>query len=167
MRIKDVRKEQAMKGQYSSMYPIIEVKRLNPDAPIPQFARDGDAGCDLTTMDEVEIAPQGTVMVHSGISVAIPRGFEGTLRPRSGMASKRGITLANAPSTIDSNYRGEVLIPLYNQGHETAIVKAGERVCQLLIKLQPEPTFVEVDEFTDATTSRGANGFGSSGYGRL
>ena len=167
MRIKDVRKEQAMKGQYSSMYPTVEVKRLNPDAPIPQFARDGDAGCDLTTMDEVEIAPQGTVMVHSGISVAIPRGFEGTLRPRSGMAAKRGVTLANAPSTIDSNYRGEIMIPLYNQGHETVVVKAGERVCQLLIKLQPEPQFVEVDEFTERDTNRGAGGFGSSGYGRL
>jgi len=156
-----------MKSRYSSMYPTVEVKRLNPNAPIPKFAREGDAGCDLCTMDDVEIAPQGTVMVHSGISIAIPRGFEGTLRPRSGMASKRGITLANAPSTIDSNYRGEVLIPLYNQGHDVAVVNVGERVCQLLIKLQPEPNFVEVDEFTDATTSRGANGFGSSGYGRL
>jgi dUTP pyrophosphatase len=167
MRIKDVRKEQAMKGQYSSMYPTVEVKRLDPDAPMPQFARDGDAGCDLTTMDEVEIAPQGTVMVHSGISVAIPRGFEGTLRPRSGMAAKRGVTLANAPSTIDSNYRGEIMIPLYNQGHETVVVKAGERVCQLLIKLQPEPQFVEVDEFTERDTNRGTGSFGSSGYGRL
>ena len=153
--------------QYETMYPTVEVKRLDPDAPMPQFARDGDAGCDLTTMDEVEIAPQGTVMVHSGISVAIPRGFEGTLRPRSGMAAKRGVTLANAPSTIDSNYRGEIMIPLYNQGHETVVVKAGERVCQLLIKLQPEPQFVEVDEFTERDTNRGAGGFGSSGYGRL
>lgn len=154
-------------NQYTTFYPTIEVKRLNPDAPIPVFARDGDAGCDLCAMDEVEIAPQGTVMVHSGIAVSIPRGFEGTLRPRSGMATKRGVTLANAPSTIDSNYRGEILIPLYNQGQEMAIVKAGERVCQLLIKLQPEPNFVEVDEFTDASTCRGSAGFGSSGYGRL
>jgi len=154
-------------NQYTTFYPTIEVKRLNPDAPMPVFARDGDAGCDLCTMDEVEIAPQGTVMVHSGIAVSIPRGFEGTLRPRSGMATKRGVTLANAPSTIDSNYRGEILIPLYNQGQEMAIVKAGERVCQLLIKLQPEPNFVEVDEFADASTCRGSAGFGSSGYGRL
>jgi len=150
-----------------TMFPTIEVKRLNPNAPIPKFAREGDAGCDLCTMDEVEIAPQGTVLVHSGISIAIPRGFEGTLRPRSGMASNRGVTLANAPSTIDSNYRGEVLIPLYNQGHDVAVVKAGERVCQLLIKIQPEPQFVEVSEFTEADTNRQDAGFGSSGYGRL
>ena len=156
-----------MKSQYTSMYPTVEVKRLNPDAPMPQFARDGDAGSDLCTMDEVEIEPHETRMAHSGISVAIPRGFEGTIRPRSGMASKRGITLANAPSTIDSNYRGEVLLPLHNMTDETVRVEAGERVCQLLVKLQPEPNFVEVDEFTDAATSRGANGFGSSGYGRL
>ena len=156
-----------MKSQYTSMYPTVEVKRLNPDAPMPRFARDGDAGCDLCCMDAVIIQPHQTVRVHSGISVAIPRGFEGTLRPRSGMAYKRGITLANAPSTIDSNYRGEVLLPLHNMTDETVRVEAGERVCQLLVKLQPEPNFVEVDEFTDATTSRGANGFGSSGYGRL
>lgn len=156
-----------MKSQYTSMYPTVEVKRLNKDAPMPQFARDGDAGCDLCTMDEVEIEPHDTRMVHSGIAVSIPRGFEGTLRPRSGMASKRGITLANAPSTIDSNYRGEVLLPLHNMTDETVRVEAGERVCQLLVKLQPEPNFVEVDEFTDAATSRGSAGFGSSGYGRL
>ena len=156
-----------MKSQYSSMFPTVEVKRLNKAAQMPQFARDGDAGCDLCTMETLAIEPHETRMAHSGIAVSIPRGFEGTLRPRSGMASKRGITLANAPSTIDSNYRGEVLLPLHNMTDETVRVEAGERVCQLLVKLQPEPNFVEVDEFTDADTNRGANGFGSSGYGRL
>lgn len=149
----------------NSFYPVVKVKRLNPDAPMPKFARDGDAGCDLCTMETVEIAPQGTVKVKTGLAMAIPRGFEGTIRPRSGMATKRGITLANTPSTIDSNYRGEVKLPLYNLGHEVAIVKKGERVAQLLIKVQPEPTFVEVEDL-DAT-ERGAQGFGSSGYGRL
>ena len=135
-------------SEFSSMYPVVEVKRLDPEVELPRFGREGDAGSDLYCMDDVEIAPQGMVMVHSGIAVSIPRGFEGTLRPRSGMATKRGITLANTPSTIDSNYRGE-------------------RVCQLLIKLQPEPQFVEVDEFSEPTTNRGDKGFGSSGYGRL
>lgn len=153
-------------GQYSTLYPTVEVKRLDPDAPMLKFSRDGDAGVDLTCMDDVEIAPQGTVMVHSGIALSIPRGFEGTLRPRSGMAAKRGITIANTPATIDSNYRGEVLIPLYNLGHDLARVEKGERVCQLLIKLQPEPIFKEVEDFS-GTTNRGDNGFGSSGYGRL
>lgn len=154
-------------SEFSSMYPVVEVKRLDPEVELPRFGREGDAGSDLYCMDDVEIAPQGMVMVHSGIAVSIPRGFEGTLRPRSGMATKRGITLANTPATIDSNYRGEVMIPLYNLGTEVVRVDRGERVCQLLIKLQPEPQFVEVDEFSDPTTNRGDSGFGSSGYGRL
>lgn len=149
----------------NSFYPQIPVKRVNPDAPMPKFSRDGDAGVDLTCMDEVEIAPQGTVMVHTGVAMAIPRGFEGTIRPRSGMAAKRGVTLANTPSTIDSNFRGEIMLALYNLGHDVAVVHSGERVAQLLIKVQPEPTFVEVEDL-DAT-ERGTVGFGSSGYGRL
>ena len=100
----------------NSFYPVVKVKRLNPNAPMPVFARDGDAGCDLCTMDEVEIAPQGTVLVHTGLAMAIPRGFEGTIRPRSGMATKYGVSLANTPSTIDSNYRGEIMLALYNIG---------------------------------------------------
>lgn len=149
----------------NSFYPVVKVKRLNPDAPMPKLARDGDAGCDLCTMETVEIAPQGTVKVKTGLAMAIPRGFEGTIRPRSGMATKYGVSLANTPSTIDSNYRGEIMLALYNIGHETVVVKKYTRVAQLLIKLQPEPTFIEVDELDE--TVRGANGFGSSGYERL
>lgn len=156
-----------MRSQYSGMYPVVDVQLMHPDATEPRFARDGDAGCDLCTMDAVTIEPHKTVLVRSGIALAIPRGFEGELRPRSGMASKRGVTLANTPSTIDSNYRGEVLLPLHNMTDEPVEVEAGTRVCQLLINQRPEPIFHVVDEFTDATTSRGANGFGSSGYGRL
>lgn len=153
-------------SQYLSMFPTVEVKRLDKDAPMPKFSRDGDAGVDLTCMDDVTIGPHETCLAHSGISIAIPQGFEGTLRPRSGMATKRGITLANSPSTIDSNYRGEILLPLHNMTERPAHIDAGERVCQLLIKVQPEPTFVEVEDFED-NTSRGSEGFGSSGYGRL
>lgn len=153
-------------GQYSSFYPTVKVKRLDSNAPMPKFSREGDAGVDLTCMDDVTIEPHETYLVHSGIAVAIPRGFEGTLRPRSGMATKRGITLANSPSTIDSNYRGEILLPLHNMTDRPVHDDAGERVCQLLIKVQPEPTFVEVEDFED-NTSRGSEGFGSSGYGRL
>lgn len=144
-----------------TFYPTVKVKRVNPDAPMPAFAHDGDAGCDLCSMETVEIAPQGTVKVGCGLAMAIPRGFEGTIRPRSGMATKRGISLANTPSTIDSSYRGEIILPLYNIGHETVVVKKGERVAQLLIKVQPEPVFVEVGELDD--TERGTGGFGSTG----
>lgn len=149
----------------NSFYPVVKVKRLNPDAPVPRFAREGDAGFDLCTMETVTIQPFQTVMVHTGIAVAIPNVYEGTIRPRSGMAAKRGITLANAPATIDSNYRGEILLPLYNMTTEPVTVEAFERVAQMLIKLQPQPTLMLVDELDE--TERGDQGFGSSGYGRL
>ena len=149
----------------NSVYPQVRVKIVNPDAPMPKFSRDGDAGVDLCSMEDVTIEPFGTVMVGTGISMAIPRGFEGTIRPRSGMAAKRGVTIANAPGTIDSNYRGEIMLPLYNMRSEPVTVNKGERVVQLLIKAQPEPTFVEADSLDE--TNRQDSGFGSSGYGRL
>ncbi len=145
--------------------PEVLFKRVDPDAPKPRFAKDGDAGIDLCSMDTVEIAPQGTVKVHTGIAMAIPEHYEGTIRPRSGMATKRGITIINTPATIDSNYRGEILLPLYNAGHENVVVERGERVAQILIKLQPLPRMVEVDELPKS--NRGEDGFGSTGYGRL
>lgn len=148
-----------------TFFPRVEVKRTNPDAPMPKLAREGDAGFDLCTMETVTIAPHETVLVGTGIAMAIPKFFEGTIRPRSGMAAKRGVTLANTPSTIDSNYRGEIMLPLHNITNEPATVEKGERVAQLLIKVQPVPMFVEVDELDD--TERGDQGFGSSGYGRL
>lgn len=145
--------------------PEVLFKRTDPDAPRPRPAKDGDAGIDLCSMDTVEIAPQGMVKVHTGIAMAIPEHYEGTIRPRSGMATKRGITIINTPATIDSNYRGEILLPLYNAGHENVVVERGERVAQILIKLQPLPRMVEVDELPKS--NRGEDGFGSTGYGRL
>ena len=112
-------------------------------------------------MEEVEIAPQGTVMVGSGIAMAIPEGYEGEVRPRSGMAAKRGITIANTPGTIDSGYRGEIMLPLYNLGHEMAVVEKGERVAQILIHPVCEAIMAEVDDLSE--TERGADGFGSTG----
>lgn len=150
---------------FFGMYPYVKFKRLNPNAPMPKFAREGDAGFDLCTMETVTIQPFQIVMVHTGLATAIPAFFEGTIRPRSGMAAKRGVTLANAPATIDSNYRGEILLPLYNMTTEPVTVEAGERVAQMLIKLQPQPTLMLVDELDE--TERGDQGFGSSGYGRL
>lgn len=144
-----------------SRYPEIPVKRVNPDAPMPAYAHEGDAGLDLCSMDTVEIAPQGMVKVGCGLAFAIPRGYYGAIVPRSGMSTKRGITLINTPSTIDSGYRGEVLLPLYNASTEMQVVRKGERVCQMIILPCCEATLTEVDELDD--TSRGANGFGSSG----
>ncbi len=143
----------------------VKFKRLNENAPTPRYAKEGDAGMDLCSMDTVEIAPQGTVKVHTGIAMAIPEGYEGTIRPRSGEASDRGISLANTPSTIDSNYRGEIILPLYNIGHDLVVVNAGERVAQILIKVQPKVYLTEVDELPES--NRGSDGFGSTGYGAI
>ena len=144
-----------------TLYPTIKFKKVNPGAPTPAYAKPGDAGMDLCAMEEVEIAPQGTVMVGSGIAMAIPEGYEGEVRPRSGMAAKRGITIANTPGTIDAGYRGEIMLPLYNLGHEMAVVEKGERVAQILIHPVCEATMVEADELSD--TDRGVDGFGSTG----
>lgn len=155
--------------------------KLTDGAPLPRHAKPGDAGMDLTSRDTVEIAPGGTVMVHTGVSMEIPEGYYGAIVPRSGMASKRGITLANAPATIDSGYRGEILLPLHNiasalklvkdanghtshyePNHEMAVVVRGERVAQIIIKRHETCECVEVEELSE--TERAANGMGSTGY---
>lgn len=140
---------------------VLRVKRVNPDAPLPKYAKPGDAGLDLCSMETVEIPPQGIAKVSSGIRVAIPDGYYGALVPRSGMATKRGITLVNTPGTIDAGYRGDVIIPLYNASTETQVVEAGERVCQLIAVRCAALEVTEVDELDE--TDRGDTGFGSSG----
>lgn len=136
---------------------------LTDGAPLPKHAKPGDAGMDLTSRDTVEIAPQGTVMVHTGVRMEIPDGYVGLCFPRSGLASKRGINLTNCVGVIDSGYRGEIMAPLYNAGHETQIVERGERVCQIAIIPFATCECVEVGELTD--TERGEGGFGSTGRG--
>jgi len=154
--------------------------RLTDGAPLPRHAKPGDAGMDLTTRQTVEIAPGGTVMVGTGVWMEIPDGYYGSVVPRSGMASKRGITIANAPGTIDSGYRGEIMLPLHNiasalkwvkdangytahyePNHDMAVVERGERVAQIIIKRYETCECVEVEELSE--TERGEGGFGSSG----
>ncbi len=148
-----------------TFYPTIRFKRTNPAAPTPRYAKAGDAGMDLCSMETVCIRPHETVLVGSGIAVAIPEGYFGDVRPRSGMATKRGVTLANAPAVIDSGYRGEILLPLHNLGNEAVTVHAGERVCQMVIAPYGMASMVEVEELDES--ERGTSGFGSSGYERL
>lgn len=149
--------------------------KLTDGAPLPFHAKPGDAGMDLTTRDTVEIAPGGTVLVHTGVAAEIPEGYYGAIVPRSGMASKRGITLANTPSTIDSGYRGEILLPLHNiaPSHIFAngecvpnfdgfvTVERGERVAQLIVLEYQQVTCVSVPSLSH--TERGEDGFGSTG----
>lgn len=159
----------------------MEIKvKLTDGAPMPKHAKPGDAGMDLTSRQTVEIAPGGTVMVGTGVWMEIPDGYFGQIVPRSGMASKRGITIANAPGTIDSGYRGEIMLPLHNMAsaltwvpdadgmtshyvpnHNMAVVERGERVAQIIIKPYETCECVEVEELSE--TERGGGGFGSSG----
>lgn len=146
-------------------YPTVMYMRLHQDAPTPRYAKDGDAGFDLSTMETVDVGPHETVEVGCGLAFAIPENFEGEVRPRSGMARDYGITIANTPGTIDSGYRGEVKLPLHNMTDKPVHIEKGTRVCQMVIHRLPVVTFEEVDELDE--TERGDTGFGSSGYGSI
>jgi dUTP pyrophosphatase len=140
----------------------VKIQLLNEDAEMPTPAHEGDAGFDVRAMESVEIAPGGTVLVGTGIAMEIPHGYEAQMRPRSGMAYKRGISLANTPGTIDSGYRGEVKAALHNISvNEMAYVEKGDRIAQIVINKLPEVKLVEVDELSDSERSTG--GFGSTG----
>jgi len=135
--------------------------KLEEGAVLPKHAKPGDAGLDLSSMESVDIWPGQTVMVGTGVSVEIPEGYFGLAAPRSGLASKFGVTLANAPGIVDSGYRGEIKAALHNMSHMMHHVEKGERVCQLLIVPVASVTCVQVDELSE--TERGDGGFGSTG----
>lgn len=140
----------------------ISVKKLTEDAEIPAYSRDGDAALDIKSNVELVIAPGERKMVSSGIAFAIPEGYCGLVLPRSGNAIKSGITLPNAPGLLDSNYRGEILVPLINHDKTNDfVIHVGDRIAQLLIMECPKVEFIEVDELD--STNRGEAGFGSSG----
>ena len=140
----------------------IEVTRLDRDLPLPSYARSGDAGLDLLAAEDVELKPGERAAVATGIAVAIPEGFAGFVHPRSGRALKEGLTVANAPGTIDSGYRGEVKVILVNLDlHEPVYVTRGEKVAQLVIQPVETAELVEVDGLP--SSERGEGGFGSSG----
>lgn len=135
--------------------------KITDGAPMPRYAKPGDVGMDLTSRQTVEIAPHGTIKVGTGVAFEFPEGVYGCVVPRSGMAYKRGVTIANTPGTVDNQYRGEVFLPLHNIGNETVVVERGERVAQIIFKRYVEVECVEADELSE--TERGATGFGSSG----
>ena len=124
-------------------------------------AYSGDAGLDLSACERVVLAPGQRALVPTGLAVAIPEGHAGYVQPRSGLASKHGITIVNTPGLVDSGYRGELLINLLNTDHEeTFVVEPGMRIAQLVVLPIPDIELVEVDELPDSV--RGARGFGSS-----
>jgi dUTP pyrophosphatase len=141
--------------------PRLEVKRLRPDAALPRYMSDAAAGLDLAAVDAVELEPGERAAVPTGLAVAIPDGFEGQVRPRSGLALEHGVTVANAPGTIDADYRGEVKVLLVNLGATAVRLPAGQRIAQLVIAPVARAEMVEVAELP--ATRRGGGGFGSTG----
>ena len=139
----------------------VRVKRLSPDAKIPKAAKVGDVAFDLYSVIDYEIKPGERYAIPTGIALEIPPGYEGQVRPRSGLALKEGITVLNAPGTIDSGYRGEVKTIMINHGDTPFQITKGMRISQLAIRPVPEITFLEVDELPN--TDRGEGGFGSTG----
>ena len=141
----------------------IRVKAMHSDAVIPSYAHDGDAGCDLVAAESCVIAARGgRAMVGTGLSIAIPEGFGGFVLPRSGLASKHGVTCINSPGLIDAGYRGEVRVALVNLDPEDDYeVRKGDRIAQLVVMPVAMVTFVAAEELPSAT--RGHGGFGSSG----
>lgn len=146
-----------------SMTPKVMFQRLRPDAVVPQYMSEHAAGMDLVAALDgpLTLAPGDRRAVGTGLALAIPAGFEGQVRPRSGLAIKHGVTVVNAPGTIDADFRGEVMVLLVNLGREPYVVESGQRVAQLVIAPVVQVT-VEVAEQLPATV-RGAGGFGSTG----
>lgn len=143
--------------------PTVPFRRLDPAARVPTYAHAGDAGMDLTALRAVSLAPGERAAVPTGLAMAIPRGWVGLVHPRSGLARRHGVTVANAPGTIDAGYRGEVEVLLINLGATAVEIAAGERVAQLLLQRVGAAELVEVDRLDD--TTRGTGGFGSTGTG--
>jgi dUTP pyrophosphatase len=139
------------------------VKRLphGGGLDLPAYATEGAAGMDVLAAEDVVLAPGGRHAVATGFSLAIPAGYEVQVRPRSGLALKHGISLPNAPGTIDSDYRGELKIILINHGSDEFAVLRGDRIAQLVLAPVTRATWLEVDDLDE--TARGEGGFGSTG----
>ncbi|MFY7836308.1 MAG: dUTP diphosphatase [Novosphingobium sp.] len=142
--------------------PVL-VKRLphGEGLPLPAYATDGAAGMDVVAAEDIDLAPGARHAVATGLSVAIPAGYEIQVRPRSGLALKHGVTVPNTPGTIDSDYRGELKVIMINLGTESFAIRRGDRVAQLVVAPVTRGTWLEVEEL-DAT-ARGEGGFGSTG----
>lgn len=138
------------------------ITRLDPSVPMPAYAKPGDAGADLVTRIDVTIKPGERVLVPTGISLALPKGYVALVHPRSGLAIKHGISLVNTPGTVDAAYRGEVACILINHDLTNEVTfKKGDRIAQLVIQEVEEAEFIEVESLPGS--DRGAGGFGSTG----
>ena len=149
------------------MPTTLAVVRLDRDLPLPNRAHEGDAGVDLYSAVDVELAPGRRALVPTGVAVAVPFGMVGLVHPRSGLAARVGLSIVNSPGTIDAGYRGEIKVALINlDPDEPIVVHRGDRIAQLLVQRVELPELVEVTSFDEAglaDTTRGDGGHGSSG----
>ena len=139
------------------------IKKLNPKAELPKYKTEGSSGMDLMALIEkpIKIKPQSSVLISTGLSIAIPEDTEVQIRPRSGLAAKSSISVLNTPGTIDSDYRGEIKIILFNHGKEEFTVNNNDRIAQMILMPVLKVEFEEVEELPK--TIRGSEGFGSTG----
>jgi dUTP pyrophosphatase len=140
----------------------VPVRRLDPDLPLPAYAHPGDAGADLVAAEDVVLAPGERRLVPTGIAIALPDGYVGLVHPRSGLAHRLGVTVLNAPGTVDAGYRGEIKVNLVNHDPAATVkISRGDRIAQLLVQRVERAAFRPVDELPE--TVRGAGGHGSTG----
>jgi dUTP pyrophosphatase len=138
------------------------IHRLDADLPPPSYAHPGDAGADLHAAEDVELLPGERAVVGTGLAIALPDGYAAFVHPRSGLASRYGVTLVNAPGTVDAGYRGEIKVTLINTDTKSAVrLRRGDRIAQLVIQKVEKAAFHEVDRLPGS--ARGAGGFGSTG----
>jgi dUTP pyrophosphatase len=138
------------------------IRRLDPGLPLPASAHPGDAGVDLYAASDVDLAPGERAVVPTGIAIALPDGYAAFVHPRSGLAARHGVTLVNAPGTIDAGYRGEIAVTMINTDRDAAVsFKRGDRIAQLVIQRIEHAVFCEVSALPGS--ARGAGGFGSTG----
>lgn len=140
----------------------LPIRRLDPTVQLPSYAYEGDAGLDLRSNEDVDLAPFERRLISTGLAIAIPEGYAGFVQPRSGLALREGLSMANTPGLVDSHYRGELKVCAINlDPNNTIHVSRGERIAQLVIQAVPTVTLCEVDQLDQ--TDRGEGGFGSSG----
>jgi dUTP pyrophosphatase len=140
----------------------VPVRRLDPDLPLPAYAHPGDAGADLVAAEDVVLAPGERRLVPTGIAIALPDWYVGLVHPRSGLAHRLGVTVLNAPGTVDAGYRGEIKVNLVNHDPAATVkISRGDRIAQLLVQRVERAAFRPVDELPE--TVRGAGGHGSTG----
>jgi dUTP pyrophosphatase len=138
------------------------ITRLHPDVPLPAYSHPGDAGADLVTTVDVHLEPGERALVPTGVAIALPDGYVGLVHPRSGLAARFGVSIVNAPGTVDAGYRGEVSVLLVNlDPHDAVHLHRGDRVAQLVVQQVEKARFVEVERLPGS--ARGAGGYGSTG----